>query len=76
METFAEHPRHQQLSDANAPLDGEWFMELERGIETGNMSHLWDLKRHREDLSCLGKMASQLLGPVGENGGRRDDSEV
>ena len=40
--TFSEDAQHRELADENAPFEADWFMEMEKGLETRNMAHLWD----------------------------------
>ena len=39
---FSEDPQHREIADENAPFDADWFMVMERSLETGSMAHCWD----------------------------------
>ena len=39
---FSEDPQHREIADENAPFEADWFMVMERSLETGSMAHRWD----------------------------------
>ena len=39
---FSEDPQHREIADENAPFDADWFVVMERSLETGSMAHRWD----------------------------------